>query len=136
MNARILDEAKVCGRAIVYRNATVSVMAKVYDEATVGGEAYIFENAEIGRTANIGSVTQIGGDTVIRYTTDYLTIQGITKDSITFHKSNDKIMICNEHYFGSLDNFRKQAFEIPQDNIVKELLLLIELAEYHFENQN
>ena len=51
-------------------------------------------------------------------------------------KSNDKIMICNKHYFGSLDNFKKQALEITQDNIVKELLLLIELAECHFENQN
>lgn len=59
-----------------------------------------------------------------------------TKDSITFYKSNNKIVICNKHYFGSLDNFKKQTLGITQDNIVKELLLLIELAEYHFENQN
>lgn len=147
MNARILDEAKVCGRAIIYRNATVSVMAKVYgyarvkDEATVtdeaivtgktcvygnarigdnakvegeaiiGGEADIFGNAQITGTANIKSVTQIGGNAIVRYTTDYITIQGVTKDSITSHKSNDEIVICNKHYFGSLESFKKQVLE-------------------------
>ena len=48
----------------------------------------------------------------------------------------DEIKIYSKYYCGSLDNFRKQAFDIPQDNIVKELLLLAKLAEYHFENQN
>lgn len=45
-------------------------------------------------------------------------------------------MICNKHYFDSLESFKKQVLGITQDNIVKELLLLIELAECHFENQN
>lgn len=136
VEATVTDEAIVTGKTCVYGNARVGDNAKIDGEATIGGEAYIFGNAQITGTANVKSVTQIGGNAVIRYTTDYLTIQGITKDSITFHKSDDEIKIYSKYYCGSLDNFRKQAFEIPQDNIVKELLLLAKLAEYHFENQN
>lgn len=134
--ATVTDKAIVTGKTCVYGNARIGDNAKIDGEATIGDEAYIFGNAQITGTANIKSITQIGGNAVIRYTTDYLTIQGITKDGITFHKSNDEIVICNKHYFGSLESFKKQVLEKTRDNIQKELLLLIELAECHLANHN
>lgn len=60
-NARVLDDAKVCGQALVYGRATLFNYAKIDEHAVVSGDAYVYELACVGGEAVVTANAQIHG---------------------------------------------------------------------------
>lgn len=100
--------------AWVRGNATVCDNAVVYDNARICGDARIYTNKDYTCVSGFGS--------------EYRTT--------TFFRLKDKdIGVKCGCFYGTLDQFRKKVKKTHNDNkYAKEYLMLADLMEYHFSN--
>lgn len=66
-NARVHDEATVCGDAMVYDNAQVSGCVQICEWAEVYGAASVSGHAEISDGASVGGNARVSGNAVVSY---------------------------------------------------------------------
>lgn len=138
-NSRILDEARVFDDAKTFGNAWFSDKARVYGNARVSNEARVFGSAEVYGNARVFGNAKIYGKAKISKNADYALIQGfgIEFRCTTFYRDKDKkIMVDCGCFCGDLEAFRKQVKETRSGKIAKEYLMIADLMEYHFTNED
>ena len=135
-NARVWNNSRVYGKAMVYDNAyifgnaEVYDNAKVYDYAWVSEEARIYDNARVYKDAIVFGNAEVFGETMVSSKTklylhawissnnDYLCIGpiGTINDYITFYRtSNNNILIKNDYFNESIEEFEKRIKEVYKD---------------------
>ena len=91
-----------------------------------------------------GNVSQDGnawvsGDAKVSGNADYALVQGFGTEfrCTTFYRGKDeKIMVNCGCFNGDLETFRKQVKETRDGKIAKEYLMIADLMEYHFANED
>ena len=105
----------------MYGNARVSGDAKVSGDAEVSGNAWVSGNAEVYGNA------------------DYTTISGFGTEfrTTTFFRCSDKkICVRCGCFYGTLEEFRTQVKNTRSGKIADEYLMIADLMEKHFAEEN
>ena len=138
-DARVYGNAWVYGDAQVYGNARVSGDARVYGNARVSGDARVYGNARVSGDAWVYGNARVSGDARVYGDADYTTIKGFgTKyRNTTFFRCRDgQIRVVCGCFFGTVDEFRTQVKGTREGKIAKEYLMIADLMEFHFKEEN
>ena len=130
-NARVSENAVVNGNAIVGENAIVSENAWVSGNAVVNGNAWVSGNARVNGNAWVSGNARVFRDK------DYATIDGFGASTITFFKCADgKIRLNCLKFNGTIDEYREYIHGTMKVKNVNEYLMLADLMDYHFKNED
>ena len=128
-NAWVYGDAEVYGNARVYGNAWVYGNARVYGDAEVCGDAEVYGNAWVYGNAEVYGNARVYGNA------DYTTIKGFGpefRNTTFFRCKDDKIRVKCGCFYGDLEEFRQQVKDTRDGKIAKEYLMIADLMEYHF----
>ena len=113
-NAWVYDNARVCGNARVCDDAWVYDNARVYGNARVCGNAGVCDDG------------------------DYACVKGFGTEyrNTTFYKQkNGSVGVNCGCFTGTLEEFRNQVKKTRKGKIEKEYLMIADLIEYHFAEE-
>ena len=140
-NAWVSGNARVSGNAWVSGNARVSGDARVYGNAEVSGNARVYGNAEVSGNARVSGNAWVSGDArvygnaEVYGNADYTIIRGFGiefRNTTFFRCKDDKIRVKCGCFYGDLEEFRQQVKDTRDGKIAKEYLMIADLMEYHF----
>ena len=120
-SAWVSDDAWVGDNAWVGDDARVSGNARVRDNAWVRGNARVRDNARVSRNA------------------DYTTIKGFGTEyrNTTFFRCKDgNVRVVCGCFYGTIDEFREQVKRTRTGKIAEEYLMIADLMEFHFREEN
>lgn len=128
-NAWVSGNALVYGNARVYGDAWVCGDAGVYGDAQVYGDAWVYGNARVSGNALVFSDARVCGQK------DYSCTNGLGSiGSTTFFRTKDGgVTVSCGCFSGTISEFRENVKEAHKDTkLAKEYLMLADLMEYHF----
>lgn len=103
-----------------------------YGNAWVGGEAYV------GGDARVVGEARVDGEAYVDSNDCYTTIKGFGTEfrNTTFFRCKDnKIRVQCGCFYGDLEEFRQQVKDTRGGKIAKEYLMVADLMEYHFSEE-
>jgi len=116
-------------------NAWVDGNARVDGDARVGGNACVDGDARVGGNAWVDGNARVGGNAWVDGDADYTTIRGFGtefRNTTFFRCKDDKIRVKCGCFYGDLEEFRQQVKDTRDGKIAKEYLMIADLMEYHF----
>lgn len=103
-----------------------------YGNAWVGGEAYV------GGDARVVGEARVDGEAYVDSNDCYTTIKGFGTEfrNTTFFRCKDnKIRVQCGCFYGDLEEFRQQVKDTRGGKIAKEYLMIADLMEYRFSEE-
>ena len=137
-SAWIYDDAKVYGNAEVYGNAWIYDDAMVCGNAVVCGNAWIYDDAEVCGNARVCDDAMVCGNAMVCDDGDYACVKGFGTEyrNTTFYKQkNGSVGVNCGCFTGTLEEFRNQVKKTRKGKIEKEYLMIADLIEYHFAEE-
>ena len=134
-NNTVDGNAWVDGNARVDGDARVGGNACVDGDARVGGNAWVDGDARVGGNACVDGNAWVDGDARVGGNADYTTIRGFGtefRNTTFFRCKDDKIRVKCGCFYGDLEEFRQQVKDTRDGKIAKEYLMIADLMEYHF----
>ena len=126
-------DAWVSGNAWVYGNARVS------GDAQVSGNAWVYGNAWVSGNAWVYGNVRVSGDAQVYGNKDYSCARGFGRfgRNTTFFKTKDgSVTVSCGCFSGTIKEFREKVKETHKDTkLAKEYLMLADLMEYHFSEE-
>ena len=136
-NACVGGDAWVCGKAQVYGNAQILDNARVYDNVQVCGDARVVGSAKVSGYTYVGGDTTLRGEAEVYSNLDYACVKGFGSEQrhTTFFRTIDgDISVSCGCFMGTLQEFRNKVKETHgESKIAKEYLMIADLMEYHFK---
>ena len=126
-NLSLYGNAWVCGDAKVYGNAKVCGDTWVCDDAEVYGDAWVYGNEKVC------------GDAWVCGDYDYTTIKGFGteyRDTTFFRCKDGNVRVVCGCFYGTIDEFREQVKRTRAGKIAEEYLMIADLMEFHFREEN
>ena len=137
-NAWIYDDAEVCDDAKVYGNAEVYGNVWIYDDAEVCDDAKVCGNARVCDDAWVYGNAVVCGNARVCDDGDYACVKGFGTEyrNTTFYKQkNGSVGVNCGCFTGTLEEFRNQVKKTRKGKIEKEYLMIADLIEYHFAEE-
>ena len=137
-NAYVDDMAHIGNRACVGNNARVGEKAHIGGETYVGGNAWVGGEAYVGGDARVVGEARVDGEAYVDSNDCYTTIKGFGTEfrNTTFFRCKDnKIRVQCGCFYGDLEEFRQQVKDTRGGKIAKEYLMVADLMEYHFSEE-
>ena len=147
--ARVLDNARVYGKAHIGDYACVGKDARVYDNACVGGMAYVGGQAEVYERAEVYGIARIEGEAevtghaqmfgwanigrraLVEHIGDYCVFQGFGQwkhyPLTAFREKNGEIGVLFEHYSETLEGFTAKIGDTPHGRTFRAIIEVIKL---------
>ena len=150
-NSQVSGRAYVSGNACVCENSQVSGNTRVFGNTWINGDAcvrdkaWVFGNTRVSDKACVSGSVKISGDgcicnnAKIATSEDYAIIQGFGTECrvTTFYRCVDgKVRVKCGCFSGTIDEFRDQVKRTRTGKVTKEYLMIADLMEYHFGEEN
>ena len=107
--------------------------------AWVSGNAMVYGNARVHGNAEVSGNARVHGNAWVSGDADYTTIKGFGTcfRTTTFFRCKDKLVrVCCGCFYGTIDEFRKQVIETRSGKVAKEYLMIADLMEAHFREED
>lgn len=139
----VFGNAVVFKKAMVYGNANVQGYSRIFGDARVFGDAWISGDSNVHGDAMVFGNAWISGDAVISGNAEiylskhYAAIKGFGTNyrKTTFFRCKDgKIRVNCGCFYGTIDEFRERVKNTREGKIAKEYLMISDLMEYHFSD--
>ena len=95
--------------------------------------------AWVGGKARVDGEAYVGGEAYVDGEADYTTIKGFGTEfrNTTFFRCEDeKIRVSCGCFYGDINEFREQVKRTRDGKIAKEYLMIADLMEYHFKEED
>ena len=133
MNFGIIREGDLGGYIESEKNLSQEGNAWVYDNAKVCGNAWVCGNAEVCGNAKVYGNAKVCGDY------DYTLIKGFGTEyrNTTFFRCKDgNVRVTCGCFYGTIEEFREQVKRTRTGKIAEEYLMIADLMEFHFREEN
>lgn len=141
-NSRVLGSALIAGDSVVKGDAIITGSAEIRGTSCISERAFVSGNSFIFNSEVSGSVVICEGSVIvdgcISKKSDYVSVRGFGTEyrPATFYRAKDgEVHVICGCFDGNLEEFRKRVEKTQKGKIAKEYLMIADLMEYHF-NEN
>ena len=138
-NGRTLYQIKALMNFGIIREGDLGGYIESEKNLSQEGSAWVSDDAWVGDNAWVRGNTSIRGNARVSRNADYTTIKGFGTEyrNTTFFRCEDgNVGVVCGCFYGTIDEFREQVKRTRTGKIAEEYLMIADLMEFHFREEN